>query len=74
MPIPGTTVFAEYFFIVPATRDTDAAHSVDVGLLQLVGKRFQFDVRVGAGLNDEADDFFTGAGASYLFGPPGSGG
>lgn len=57
--------YAEYFGIYPNTEDSDAAHSVNVGFTYLINKDFQIDVRVGAGLNEEADDFFTGIGFSW---------
>jgi hypothetical protein len=36
-------------------------------VLFLLSRTVQLDARVGCGLNDEADDFFTGVGISFLF-------
>lgn len=57
--------YAEYFGFYPNTEDSDCAHSVNVGATYLINKDFQIDVRVGAGLNEEADDFFTGIGFAW---------
>ena len=54
--------YAEYFGIYRNTQHTDAAHSVNGGLTYLINDNFQLDARVGAGLNEEADDFFAGVG------------
>jgi len=37
------------------------------GVLFLTSRTVQLDARVGFGLDDEADDFFTGFGISFLF-------
>ena len=37
------------------------------GLLHLLSRTVQVDVRVGCGLDSNADDFFTGLGVSFLF-------
>jgi hypothetical protein len=62
-----TSVFAEYFVVTPYANGTGPAHSAAGGVLFLVSRTVQLDARIGFGLNDEADDFFTGAGASFLF-------
>ena len=59
--------FAEYFGVYPSGDSGHDAHFFNAGLTYLVNKDFQWDVRVGAGLNDEADDFFTGIGFSKRF-------
>lgn len=54
--------YVEYFGFYPNDRGTDGAHSVNGGFTFLINNNLQFDVRTGVGLNEEADDFFTGAG------------
>jgi len=58
-------VYGEYFGFYPAAEHSDAAHSANVGATYLVNDNFQLDIRVGAGLNEEADDFFAGVGFAY---------
>lgn len=60
-------VYVEYFGFYPNTEDSDAAHSVNGGLTYLINRNFQIDCRVGAGLNEEADDFFAGVGFAWRF-------
>ena len=57
--------YVEYFGFYPNAEGSDAAHFLNGGLTWLVDNNFQFDVRVGFGLNEEADDFFTGVGFSW---------
>ncbi len=57
--------YAEYFGFYPNTESTDAAHSINGGLTYLLSNDFQIDVRLGAGVNEEADDFFTGVGFAW---------
>jgi len=54
--------YVEYFGFYPDSRATDAAHYLDGGLTFPITRNFQLDIRAGVGLNDEAADFFTGAG------------
>ena len=54
--------YAEYFGLYPNAEHSDAAHSINGGVTYLISDNFQLDARVGAGLNEEADDFFTGIG------------
>lgn len=61
------SVFGEYFVVGPHTKGTDAAHSLDFGGAFLLNNRIQLDARIGVGLNNQADNFFTGAGISFLF-------
>ena len=56
--------YIEYFGLYPNTEDTDAAHTINGGLTFLVHNDLQLDWRIGMGLNEEADDFFTGIGVS----------
>jgi hypothetical protein len=57
---PGITIAA-------ALACLDAAHNADLGLVQRVSRTVAVDAHVGFGLDDEADDFFAGAGISFLF-------
>ena len=57
--------YAEYFGIYPNADGSDCAHSVNGGLTYLISDNLQVDLRVGAGLNEEADDFFAGAGFAW---------
>lgn len=54
--------YLEYVALVPNSLETDAAHFVDGGFTFPITDNLQFDVRAGVGLNEEAPDFFTGAG------------
>ena len=59
--------FIEYYALYPNTKDTDCAHTVDGGFTYLITDNLQLDCRIGAGLNEEADDFLTGVGLSWRF-------
>jgi hypothetical protein len=59
--------YVEYFGIYPNARHTDCAHSVNGGLTYLITDDLQLDWRIGAGLNEEADDFFAGFGVAWRF-------
>lgn len=59
--------YVEYFGLYPNTEDSDTAHSANCGLTYLISNDFQIDWRIGAGLNEEADDFFTGIGFAWRF-------
>lgn len=54
--------YVEYFGFYPAARDSGAAHTLNGGVSWRITERFQIDWRAGIGLNNEADDFFTGIG------------
>jgi hypothetical protein len=54
--------YAEYFGLYPNAEHSDAAHSINGGVTYLVHDNLQLDARIGAGLNEEADDFFAGVG------------
>ena len=56
-------VFAEYFGV--NTSDRRETHNVDAGVLFLLNDNAQLDLVVGGGLNEQADDFFVGAGYSF---------
>lgn len=58
-------VYLEYFGFYPNAEDTDMAHSMNSGFTYLINDNFQIDLRVGLGLNEEADDFFSGIGFAW---------
>lgn len=59
--------YVEYFGIYPNDRDSDCAHTVNGGFTFPITDNLQFDVRVGVGLNEEADDLFAGSGLAIRF-------
>lgn len=59
--------YVEYFGFYPNERDEDCAHYANGGFTFPIAQHLQFDVRVGAGLNEEADDLFTGFGFAIRF-------
>ena len=59
--------FIEYFGIYPNTKNSDCAHSVDGGFTYLLTDNVQLDISTGVGLNEEAPDFFVGAGIAVRF-------
>lgn len=59
--------YVEYYGFYPNADGADCAHYLNGGLTYLVNDNFQFDWRIGAGLNREADDVFTGLGFSWRF-------
>jgi hypothetical protein len=61
------SVYGEYYLFGPNTKGSDAAHYIDAGAAYLITPRIQLDGRVGFGLNEEANNFFTGVGVSFLF-------
>jgi hypothetical protein len=61
------SVFVEYFVVGPRDKGTDAAHSIDTGVSYLIDPRIQLDARIGAGINNAADNVFVGTGLSVLF-------
>jgi hypothetical protein len=54
--------YVEYYGFYPNEKDSDCAHYLNGGFTFLITDYLQWDVRVGMGLNEEADDFFTGTG------------
>ena len=57
--------YAEWFVLAPDGADSNPTENYfNGGLTFLVTENLQFDVRSGVGLNDAADNFFTGAGFS----------
>lgn len=59
--------YIEYFGAYPASDGEDGAHTINGGFTYLLSPDLQLDIRAGAGLNEEADDFFVGAGFSWRF-------
>ena len=57
--------YVEYFGFYPNAHSTDAAHYLNGGFTFPIHRDFQIDLRAGAGLNEEADDFFTGVGFAW---------
>jgi len=57
--------YIEYFGHYPAADGEDAAHSLNGGFTFLINDDVQIDVLAGFGLNEQADDFFTGVGLSW---------
>lgn len=55
--------YTEWFAFFPSGADTvTPTHYFDGGFTYSVTNNFQLDIRGGVGLNEAADDFFTGAG------------
>ncbi len=62
------SMYIEYFGLYTYGRDSDFPENyTDGGFTYLVTNNFQLDVRAGVGLNENANDFFTGAGAGVRF-------
>ncbi|QOJ14877.1 MAG: transporter [Planctomycetia bacterium] len=60
-------VYAEYFGFYPGERGEDCAHTVNGGFAVPVTDDLQLDLRIGVGLNEQADDFFAGVGFAVRF-------
>lgn len=60
-------MYTEYFGMYPNADTTDAAHYANAGFTFLLTDNFQIDIRAGVGLNEEADDFFSGIGFAWRF-------
>jgi hypothetical protein len=61
-------MYIEYFGIFTEGRDSDLPQNyVDGGFTWLLTNNFQLDWRAGVGLNDSADNFFTGAGLAWRY-------
>ena len=52
--------------IFPGNFD-DSEHYLDGGVTYLINMNLQLDARIGLGLNDDAAEFFVGAGVSYRY-------
>ncbi|MFQ5491236.1 MAG: transporter [Phycisphaerae bacterium] len=59
--------YVEYFGFYPNTEDSGAAQTFNGGFTYLIDNNFQVDIRAGMGLDEEADDFFTGLGFAWRF-------
>ena len=59
--------YFEYYGFYPNGRDSDCAHTLNGGLTWQLTDNLQLDWRAGFGLNEEADDFFTGVGFAIRF-------
>lgn len=66
-PAPDTSWFAEWYVVSRPANNVASTQSVDCGIVQRLSPRIAIDARVGFGLDDRADDFFTGIGLSFLF-------
>ncbi len=61
-------LYTEWFAILPEQSSAVASeHYLNGGVTWRLNDDTQFDVRVGTGLNDDAADFFCGAGLSVRF-------
>jgi hypothetical protein len=57
--------YAEWFAIIPDSGiGVSTEHYFNTGLTYAIGENAQWDIRVGLGLNDDADDYFAGTGIS----------
>lgn len=59
--------YVEYIGVYPNQRDADCAHTLNGGFTIQLSDHVQLDLRAGFGLNEEADDFFTGVGFAFRF-------
>lgn len=60
--------YTEWYALFPTSAETaKPEHYLNGGFTYLVNNDLQWDFRVGFGLNDAADDFFTGFGLSMRF-------
>ncbi|MGH7244589.1 MAG: transporter [Phycisphaerales bacterium] len=59
--------YGEYFLFGPNAKGTNSAQYLDFGAAYLLTNRVQLDVRAGVGLNRQSNNFFAGAGVSFLF-------
>jgi hypothetical protein len=60
-------MFVELFGDIPMSMNSKPAHSMDGGFTYLLADNLQLDVSAGAGLSEDAEDWFVGAGVSYRF-------
>ncbi len=60
--------YTEWYAFIPSGADTaKTEHYFNGGFSYLISNNLQLDVRAGVGLNDAADDYFLGTGASVRF-------
>jgi Putative MetA-pathway of phenol degradation len=63
-----STIYFEWFGIFShGMEDEIVANVFDIGVDYYVTNNFVLDLRVGTGLSDDADDFFSGVGGGYRF-------
>ena len=62
-----TCWFAEWYLVGRPANHVDATQSADFGVVQRLNRTTAIDARIGFGLDDRADDWFTGIGISFLF-------
>ena len=61
-------MYCEWYGIWTTGRADDLAeHYFNIGIDFLVTDDFVLDVRVGKGLSDDADDFFSGVGGGFRY-------
>lgn len=60
--------YLEWFAFFPDNADIDRVeHYLNGGFSYLIGNNLQWDIRIGLGLNDGAQDFLAGTGLSIRF-------
>jgi hypothetical protein len=60
--------YAEWYVLSPISADTNLPqYYFDGGFTVLINYNVQWDIRAGVGLNEAADNFFTGSGLSVRF-------
>lgn len=57
--------FVEYYGVFPGAKGEDCSHNLDGGCSILLGDNCQLDFSAGVGLNEQAPDYFVGAGISF---------
>jgi hypothetical protein len=63
-----TKTFTEWYVLSPIGADTNLPQEYfDAGLMYLINKDVQWDIRAGVGLNEAADNFFAGSGLSLRY-------
>jgi hypothetical protein len=63
-------MYLEWFSFFPSGGlSASTEHYMNCGLTYLWNEDIQFDLRIGKGLNDASDDYFTGAGVAFRFHP-----
>jgi hypothetical protein len=60
--------YTEWFALIPHSADTAMTeHYFNGGFTYLINNDIQWDIRLGTGLNDAADDYFLGTGLSLRY-------
>jgi hypothetical protein len=60
--------YTEWFALIPhGAAEAKPEHYFNGGFTYLLSNDLQLDIRAGVGLNEHADDFFIGSGASYRY-------